>query len=160
MPLSQNYTPAIGPSGIRRQTPLTPALFLQLAHYRRWSCAISRTDRRHHAVLEANAKVNGRGPFSHPQPSETPQPISMSCEIHHYVPEESWRVKFGWNRFGRYGSAHAWKTRFCVDITRSHGSARVVRECCKGDNESQWERAKFDHPATQKTLNRWSPKFV
>ena len=27
-----------------------------------------------YAVLEANAKVNGRGPFSHPHPSETPQP--------------------------------------------------------------------------------------
>ena len=25
-----------------------------------------------YAVLEANAKVNGRGPFSHPHPSETP----------------------------------------------------------------------------------------
>jgi len=34
-PLSKNYTPAIGPSGIRRQTPLTPLLILQLAHYRR-----------------------------------------------------------------------------------------------------------------------------
>jgi len=35
-----------------------------------------------------------------------------------------------------------------------------VRECCKGDDESQWEREKFDPPATQKPLNRWSPKFV
>ena len=40
-----------------------------------------------YAVLEANAKVNGRGPFSHPHPSETPQPISMSCEIYYYVPK-------------------------------------------------------------------------
>jgi len=39
------------------------------------------------AVLEANAKVNGRGPFSHPHPSETPQPISMLCQIHYYVPQ-------------------------------------------------------------------------
>ena len=36
----------------------------------------------------------------------------------------------------------------------------VVRECCKGDDESQWERGKFDPPATHKPLNRWSPKFV
>jgi len=62
-----------------------------------------------HAVLEANAKANGRGPFSHLHPSETPQPISMSCQIYYYVPHESWRAKFGWNRFGRYEPAHAWK---------------------------------------------------
>ena len=62
-----------------------------------------------YAVLEANAKVNGRGPFSHPHPSETPQPISMSCQIYYYVPQESWCAKFSWNRLGRYGSAHAWK---------------------------------------------------
>ena len=42
-----------------------------------------------YAVLEANAKVNGRGPFSHPHPSETPQPISMSCQIYYYVPPGS-----------------------------------------------------------------------
>ena len=69
-----------------------------------------------YAVLEANAKVNGRGPFSHPHPSETPQPISMSCQIYYYVPPGSWCAKFGWNRFGRYGSAHAWKNTFCVDF--------------------------------------------
>ena len=39
-----------------------------------------------YAALEANAKINGRGPFSHPHPSETPQPISMSCQIYYYVP--------------------------------------------------------------------------
>ena len=38
-------------------------------------------------MLEANAKVNGRGPFSHPHPSEPPQPISMSCQIYYYVPQ-------------------------------------------------------------------------
>ena len=67
-------------------------------------CAVAQN-----AVLEANAKVSGRGPFSHPHPSETPQPISMSCQIYYYVPQESWCAKFGWNRFGSYGSAHAWK---------------------------------------------------
>ena len=37
----------------------------------------------------------------------------------------------------------------------------VVRECCKGDDESQWERGKFDPPPPKiKPLNRWSPKFV
>ena len=32
---------------------------------------------------------------------------------------------------------------------RSHART-VVRECCKGDDESQWERGKFDprHPKT------------
>jgi len=39
-----------------------------------------------YAVLEANAKVNGRGQFSHPLPSKTPEPISMSCQIYYYVP--------------------------------------------------------------------------
>ena len=45
-------------------------------------CAVAQ-----YAVLEANAKVNGRGPFLHPHPSETPQPISMSCQIYYYVPQ-------------------------------------------------------------------------
>jgi len=40
-----------------------------------------------YAVLEASAKVNGRGPFSHPYPSETPQPISMSRQIYYYFPQ-------------------------------------------------------------------------
>ena len=39
-------------------------------------CAVAQ-----YTVLEANAKVNGRGPYSHPHPSETPHPISMSCQI-------------------------------------------------------------------------------
>ena len=45
-------------------------------------CAVAQ-----YAVLEANANVNGRGPFSHHHPSETPQPISMSCQIYYYVPQ-------------------------------------------------------------------------
>jgi len=45
-------------------------------------CAVAQ-----YAVLEANAKVNGRGPFPHPHPSETPHPISMSCQIYCYVPQ-------------------------------------------------------------------------
>ena len=43
--------------------------------------------------------------------------------------------------------------------TLSHART-VVRECCKGDDESQREMGKFDPPATQKPLNRWSPKVV
>jgi len=39
-----------------------------------------------YAVLEANAKVNKRGQFSHPHPSKAPQPISMSCQIYYCVP--------------------------------------------------------------------------
>ena len=45
-------------------------------------CAVAQ-----YAVLEANVKVNGRGQFSHSNSSETPQPISMSCEIYYYVPK-------------------------------------------------------------------------
>jgi len=36
----------------------------------------------------------------------------------------------------------------------------VVRECCKGDDQSQWRRANFDPPATPKPLNRSSPKLA
>jgi len=46
-------------------------------------CAVAQ-----YAVLENNAKVNGRGPFSHPHPSETPQPISMSCQYITTSPRE------------------------------------------------------------------------
>ena len=45
-------------------------------------CAVAQ-----YAVLETNAKVNGRGPFLHPHPFEAPQPISMSCQIYYYVPK-------------------------------------------------------------------------
>ena len=33
-------------------------------------------------------------------------------------------------------------------------------ECCKGDDESLWKKGEIWPPATQKTLNRWSPKYV
>jgi len=36
----------------------------------------------------------------------------------------------------------------------------VVGVCCKGDDESQWERGKLTTRSPKKTLNRWSPKFV
>ena len=36
-------------------------------------------------MLEANAF--GPLPFLHPHPSETPQPISMSCQIYYYAPQ-------------------------------------------------------------------------
>jgi len=84
---------------------------LKTADYLSRVCAVAQ-----YAVLEANAKVNGRGQFSNPHPSERPRPISMSCQIYYYVPPGSWCAKFGWNRFGRYGSAHAWKKRFCVNF--------------------------------------------
>ena len=44
-------------------------------------------------------------------------------------------------------------------VSTSHART-VVRECCKGDDESQWEKVKFDPPPPKKPLNRWSPKFV
>ena len=32
----------------------------------------------------------------------------------------------------------------------------VVRDCCKGDDESQWERGKFDPPPPKNPLSVWS----
>ena len=68
---------------------------LRVAFLDRFSrvCAVAQ-----YAVLEANAKVNGRGQISHPRHSHTPGPISISL----HVPPESRCAKFGWNRFGRY----------------------------------------------------------
>ena len=40
---------------------------------------------------------------------------------------------------------------FCPQPRPSHART-VVRGCCKGDDESHWERGKFDTPATQKPL--------
>ena len=59
------------------------------------------------AVLEANAKVYGRGKISHPRPTQTPEPIWMAIQTYHYVRTRSGCAKFGGNRFGRYESAHA-----------------------------------------------------
>jgi len=59
-------------------------LFTYLQRYFSRVCAVAQ-----YAVLEANDKVNGRGPFSHPHPSVTPQPISISCQIYYYVPPGS-----------------------------------------------------------------------
>jgi len=44
--------------------------------------------------------------------------------------------------------------------TISSHTRTAVRECCKGDDESLWDRGKFDPPTPKKPLNRWSPKFV
>jgi len=43
--------------------------------------------------------------------------------------------------------SHAGKIVFRIHTSHAR---TVVRECCKGDNESQWERVKFDprHPTT------------
>jgi len=62
-------------------------------------CAVAQ-----YAVLEANAKVNGRGQISHPH---TPKPIWMAIQMYHYVRPGSGCAKFGGNRLGRYESAHA-----------------------------------------------------
>jgi len=39
----------------------------------------------------------------------------MAIQIYHYVVPGGGCAKFGGNRFNRYESAHAWKTRLCVD---------------------------------------------
>jgi len=36
-------------------------------------------------------------------------------------------------------------------LNRSHART-VVRECCKGDDESQWEKGKFDPPPPKNPL--------
>ena len=36
----------------------------------------------------------------------------------------------------------------------------VVRECCKGDDESQWEMGKFDPPPPKNPLTDGHQKFV
>ena len=106
-------------------------------------CAVAQ-----YAVLEANAKVNGIGPFSHPRPSEAPQPISMSCQIYYYVPPQGVDVQ----NLVEIDSAVTdlrmrEKKTVCVDFFINISHARtVVRVCCKGDDESQWERGKFDPP--------------
>ena len=46
----------------------------------------------------------------------------------------------------------------CRTIYLSH-TRTVVREFCKGDDQSQWEKGNLT-PATQKPLNRCSAKFV
>ena len=38
-----------------------------------------------------------------------------------------------------------------VKVSGSHART-VVRECCKGDDESQWERVKFDPPPPKNSL--------
>ena len=49
--------------------------------------------------------------------------------------------------------AHAQKLtqRLAQRYTLSHART-VVRECCKGDDESQWERGKFDPPPPKNPL--------
>jgi len=37
-------------------------------------------------------------------------------------------------------------------ITNLSHAHTVVRECCEGDHQSQWERAKFDPQPTQNPL--------
>ena len=42
-----------------------------------------------------------------------------------------------------------------TEIKYAHGPSHartVVRECCKGDDESQWKRGKFDPPAPKNPL--------
>ena len=74
-------------------------------------CAVAQ-----YAVLEANAKVSGRGPFSHPHPSETPQPISMSCQIYYYVPQRVDVQNFVGIDSTVTDLRMREKTRFCLDF--------------------------------------------
>ena len=42
--------------------------------------------------------------------------------------------------------------RVQTDVDGSSHARTVVRECCKGDDESQWERGKFDPPPPKNPL--------
>ena len=46
------------------------------------------------------------------------------------------------------------------NISSSSHTRTVVRECCKGDDASQWGNGKFDPITTPKPLNRSSPKVA
>ena len=55
------------------------------------------------------------------------------------------------------GSANATKQRSRAQanitfFTLTSHARTVVRECCKGDDESQWERVKFDPPPPKNPL--------
>ena len=89
-------------------------LFAYLQRYFSRVCAVAQ-----YAVLEANAKVNGRGPFLHPTP---PKPLNrFRCHVKYITmtPEN-----------------HTTEPKI---MTLSHART-VVRECCNCDDESQWER--------------------
>jgi len=58
------------------------------------------------AVLEANAKVNGRAPFSDSHLSQTHKPILMLLPIYYCVHKGSQCAKFGWDQFSRYYAEH------------------------------------------------------
>jgi len=47
----------------------------------------------------------------------------------------------------------------CRSLPAVSHTRTVVRECCKDDDQSQWEKPKFD-PRLPKPLNRSSPKFT
>jgi len=75
---------------------------------------------------------------------------STSTPIYHYV-DYSFAVGLD--------ALHYEKCLFCCSFrqhcassnARSHART-VVRECCKGDDESQWERGKFDPPPPKNPL--------
>ena len=43
--------------------------------------------------------------------------------------------------------------RDIVAVIFSSHTRTVVRECCTGDNQSQWGRAKFDHPRQRSVIS-------
>ena len=45
-----------------------------------------------------------------------------------------------------------WKLLERVTVACTSHARTVVRECCKGDDESQWERVKFDPPPPKNPL--------
>jgi len=69
-------------------------------------CAVAQ-----YAVLEANAKVNGKSENLHPGPSQTPVPIWTLFGIYYYIQaRDSKCAKFEMNQFIHYcsmASAHA-----------------------------------------------------
>ena len=87
--------------------------------------------------------------------------VSFMCLFTHR--QQSQQQTFHWNAL----PSHLWQdlnyrhfNKWLKGHTLYLTPRTVVRECCKGDDESQLEMGKIWPPATQKPLNRWSPKFV
>ena len=76
------------------------------------------------------------------------------------MPEKKKKIAFNWGEaimapdMSKHIGLTACKLqtdREFIDQVTSHART-VVRECCKGDDESQWERGKFDPPPPKNPL--------
>jgi len=84
-----------------------------------------------HTVLQANAKVNGRGQILHFHHSQTLQPIWIIISNISLCRPTILMRKFGLNRFSHYGSVHEWKTCFSVDSLLTYPSIIIYPVSCR-----------------------------